>query len=348
MRILFLYTELADYTISCLKQLKIDNPEVEIAVIHYPVNPEAPFLFDFKEIGNFRDINDFKSFAEIKRFAENFHPSKIVVSGWSNKWYFRLCLFGRRQSTCILTMDNHWTASLRQKVLLLFSRFIFPAIFKKIWIPGKPQVQYALNLGFKKEQIIEGFYSCDTGFYIKLGAEANEIKSQHFPKRLICVARYIPAKNYNLLWKAFIEWKEHTNNEWELWCAGTGADFEDRVKHPSIQHLGFIQKNEWKEIIQQTGVFVLPSLSEPWGVVVHEFAASGYPLILSNKIGAASSFLTDKNGWLFDPGSKNELIEAFTKLDKASAAALLEMGRKSSEAAKKITPALWSASLVEI
>ena len=32
--------------------------------------------------------------------------------------------------------------------------------------------------------------------------------------------------------------------------------------------------------------FVLPSTFEPWGVAVHEFAAAGYPLILSDAVGA--------------------------------------------------------------
>jgi glycosyltransferase involved in cell wall biosynthesis len=243
-------------------------------------------------------------------------------------------------------MDNHWNASFKQKILSYFTPFILPVMFKKIWVPGKPQVEYALKLGFKKENIIEGFYSCDTDFYIKLGEEVNAVKSLHFPKRLVCVARYISAKNYNLLWSAFIEWKEQSNNEWELWCAGTGADFDNRITHPAIRHLGFIQKNEWKAIIRQTGVFILPSLSEPWGVVVHEFAASGYPLILSNNIGAASSFLTEKNGWQFNPHSKNELIKIFTQLDKTNTSTLLKMGEESTTLAKKITPMRWCSSVL--
>lgn len=344
MNILFLYTELADYTIACLKALKKKN--ITVAVVHYPVNSEAPFMFNFKEIGDFRCIYDFKSFSEFRKFVEVSNPQKIIISGWANKWYVKLCLLKCNRIECILTMDNHWEASLKQRLLSLFTPLFLSSVFKKIWIPGNPQLQYARKLGFKKSNVIEGFYSCDTDFYSSLGKETYINKSLRFPKKLLCVARYIPVKNYTLLWEVFINWKAQTNNDWELWCAGAGADFEARVKHPSIHHLGFVQKNEWKEIIQHTGVFILPSLMEPWGVVVHEFAAAGYPLILSDKVGAASAFLTDQNGWSFDPQSKNELMKTLRKLDSTDDNELIKMGMKSMQLAKKITPEQWSFSLL--
>ena len=56
-------------------------------------------------------------------------------------------------------------------------------------------------------------------------------------------------------------------------------------------------------IIFNEGVFILPSLKEPWGVVLNEFAASGVPLLGSNVIGASSAFLINGyNGYTFDAG----------------------------------------------
>lgn len=347
MTILFLYTELADYTIACLKKLKEHHPEIQIVVVHYPVNPEAPFNFNFQEIGDFRCIADFKSFSELKLLVNSLSPQKIVVSGWANKWYLRLCLLMRTCSNNILAMDNHWKASVKQRIFALLASFVLPSIFKKIWIPGRPQLMYAQKLGFRQNDIIQGFYSCDTDFYMKLGVNAYVPKSEKFPRRLLCVARYIPVKNYSLLWNAFIEWKDQTNNDWELWCAGIGSDFDKRIKHPSIHHLGFVQKEGWEEIIQQTGVFILPSSSEPWGVVVHEFAASGYPMILSNKIGAATAFLNFQNGWKFEPDDKKGLMDIFNELEKLDDATLIKMGMESIKLAKKITPGLWSDSLLQ-
>lgn len=347
MRILFLYTELADYTLACLRALKESELAPEILVVHYPVNPEAPFDFDFHGTGTFINIKDFKTFKDIRKCVETFYPDKIVVSGWSNKWYLRICLTQRRRSVCILTMDNHWKASLKQLTFTFVFRFTLAYLFKKIWVPGNPQKMYASKLGFKVKDIISGFYSCDVTFYSKMGERVRSAKERDFPKRLICVARYIPAKNYELLWEAFIQWKGETNNQWELWCAGIGEDFDRRQQHSAIHHLGFVQKKDWEKVIAQTGIFILPSRFEPWAVAVHEFAAAGFPLILSSKVGAASSFLEKENGWTFDPDDKAKLIAIFKTIESLSPETLNEMGNYSKNIAQRITPQHWAESLLE-
>jgi len=346
MRILFLYNELADYTIACLKALKNADKDVSIKVIHFPVNPEAPFRFDFGNIGEFICVNDFESYASLKESALLFKPDKIICGGWVNKWYVRLCFELRNRSLCILALDNHWQNTFKQKAIGLLSGFTLKKIFKKVFVPGAPQIHYAEKLSFRTGDIIPGFYCCDTDRFNGWYENSWPVKENGFPKRLLCVARYIPAKGYTHLWNAFIEWKKRSNTDWELWCAGTGEEFPLRVEHPAIRHLGFLQKDEWTTVIQNTGVFILPSLSEPWGVVVQEFAAAGYPLLLSNNVGAGSLFLHKDNGFTFDPLVQEDMIDCFDKLARCSDAALLAMGKKSHENAQLITPYKWSQAVL--
>jgi glycosyltransferase involved in cell wall biosynthesis len=58
----------------------------------------------------------------------------------------------------------------------------------------------------------------------------------------------------------------------------------------------------WERIVERyalADVFALLSRHEPWGVVVNEAAASGLPLVLSNRVGAAYDLLEDgRNGRL--------------------------------------------------
>lgn len=348
MHILFLYTELADYTIACLKELKQSAQDNTIMVIHFPVNPEAPFRFDFGIIGSFHCISDFKDYSSLKQLILQFDPEKIVCSGWINKWYLRICKHYSNKSLCILTIDNHWENSLKQQLLKLMSVFTLRTIFKKVWVPGDPQTEYALKIGFKEKDITTGFYCCDIDRFNALYQKFRDIKKHQFPHRFLCVARYIHAKGYENLWKAFIEWKKHSPNDWQLWCAGTGEQFEQRVEHPDIKHLGFVQKDEWDDIIRQTGVFILPSEFEPWGVVVHEFAAAGYPLLLSNKVGAGSQFLTSENGWQFVHGNTGELIRQFQAINDLGTDRILEMGNISHQLAQRITPAKWASTLLHL
>ena len=346
MKILFLYTELAEYTLACIEALKYSSASPEILVIHYPVNPEAPFKFDSSLTGEFISIKQFFNYSMLKKEVDNFSPDKIIVSGWANKNYLRICRHYRNKVRCVLTMDNHWKGSIKQHILKNFFGITLRKIFTKIWIPGKPQRKYAEKLGFKKDEIMEGFYCCDTERYVKMGRAASGKKNNSFPKRFLCVARYIPQKNYELLWEAFAAWKENADNDWELWCAGTGENFDARMIHPAIKHLGFVHKEDLPDIIAQTGVFILPSLFEPWAVAVQEFAAAGYPLILSTEVGAASVFLDAENGWIFSPKDKTALIRIFDAVSKLEAEEIRKMSESSIDKAGVFTPERWALQLL--
>ena len=101
--------------------------------------------------------------------------------------------------------------------------------------------------------------------------------------------------------------------------------------------------------IKNTGVFILPSHFEPWGVVTHEFAAAGFPLILSDKIGAGTKFLDNGyNGFLFSSNNVQELKQAMLNVINLSSDELLKMGIRSMEKAEEITPTKWANTLMEI
>ncbi|MCC7050352.1 MAG: glycosyltransferase, partial [Bacteroidia bacterium] len=102
-------------------------------------------------------------------------------------------------------------------------------------------------------------------------------------------------------------------------------------------------------IMQQADVFILPSLIEPWGVVVHEFAAAGFPIICSDKVGAASAFLiSEKNGFLFKADDINELKNVIKKMILMSDDEFSNMRTVSHQLAQNITPKKWADELFSI
>ena len=48
-KFIFLYSELAGYMLSCMKLLN-ESKAVEIYVVRWPINKEAPFKFNFPEL----------------------------------------------------------------------------------------------------------------------------------------------------------------------------------------------------------------------------------------------------------------------------------------------------------
>ena len=343
---LFLYTEIAEYFLSGIEAL--NKKETEIHIVKWATNKEAPF--DFRNLNgvHFYERNLYSN-AELAVLVKNINPSIIIVSGWIDKGYLKSLTAFKNKIPVVLSLDNHWTASLKQKLAALISPFFLKNKFSHAWVPGKTQKQYALKLGFKENKIHQGFYSADTSLFSGYHQKSRAQKQKNYPKKLLYVGRYIKEKAIPLLWESFIELQTEIPNNWELICVGTGELFEKRIHHPKIKHLGFIQPAEMDKIIAETGVFVLPSNFEPWGVVVHEYAAAGFPIICSDKIGAATTFLENgKNGFSFQSDNKEDLKKALKKTMSLSTEKLIEMGELSHKKSQQLSPEKWANTVLKI
>lgn len=339
MKFLFLYTEIAEYFLACCNQLAQHG---EVHIVRWPVNKEAPFQFQFSNKLNLYTKSDY-NFDELKQLVATINPDVIICSGWIDKDYLKITKQYFKKIPTVMTCDTHWRGDLKQRVAMLASRFTLLRIFSHAWVPGQIQKKYVLNLGFKNENIETGFYSCDLEHFESIYQAQQIQKQQSFPKRFLYVGRYYEFKGIKELWQAFIELQTEQPNEWELWCLGIG-DIEP-VQHHKIKHFGFVQPKDLATYTSQTGVFILPSRFEPWGVVVHEFAASGFPLLLSDKIGAREQFLSDgKNGFTFQSENVLEIKRSMKKMINTSTEDLLKMSQTSNALAHSISPQKWVKS----
>lgn len=343
-KILFLYTELAGYFLSCIEELLKEN--VEAHIIRWPVNNEAPFNFNFSEKIKLYERADYSS-EQLISLSKQISPDIIYCSGWIDKGYLNVCRKFKNKIPVIVGFDNQWKGSLKQYIASLIGRFTILKSFNYCWVPGELQYKYAHKLGFKNEKILTGFYSCDYDFFHKQFLLNKENKKNNFPKKFIYVGRYYEFKGVKDLWNAFTDLQKEFPNNWELWCLGVG-DIEP-VNHSKIKHFGFVQPSEMPHFIKNTGVFILPSHFEPWGVVLHEFASAGFSLICSDEVGARTAFLKNGyNGYIYKAGNKNELKDLMKKIIQTSDKKLLEMGERSRELASSITPKKWVSTLLSV
>ncbi|MFD2543285.1 glycosyltransferase family 4 protein [Lacinutrix gracilariae] len=332
-RVVILFSRLSDYMLNMF-ELWCSQENVSLTVLKKsPDKKEAPFEFNLshKNIDFFDE--DKLDRQEILDLVNLINPDIIICSGWSNSKYNAVISKHYANTKCILTMDNQWHGTLKQYLGTLYSRLFIVSRFDKIWVPGKPQKKFALKLGFKEKDIMEGWYV------------ANESKFKSTRKKIrhefIYAGRYVDYKGVNEMWEAFIKLQENEPNDWVLTCIGTGPLFEKRKKHPQIKHLGFLQPIDLQRYTEKGGVFVLPSHFEPWGVVVHEFALSGYPLIISESVGAASQFVSRNNGIIFKTKNEEDLYGAMKKIVNKTDEQLLEMGAFSQTLAGTISSNNW-------
>lgn len=76
-----------------------------------------------------------------------------------------------------------------------------------------------------------------------------------------------------------------------------------------------MQQPELSHYYAIADIFVLPSLSEPWGVVVNEAMASGLPIIATEMVGAVGDIVENGiNGYVVPAGNPEALYEAMKRL----------------------------------
>jgi glycosyltransferase involved in cell wall biosynthesis len=343
-KILFLYSELAEYTIACFHELL--NYNTEIHVVRWPVNPEAPFQFEISPDIHLYERNELTGKGLIN-IVKQIQPDIIVSSGWMDKDYVKTCKYFFGKIPTVLTLDNHWTGNIKQKIATFIAPFTILKTFSHAWVPGNIQKKYAIKLGFPENRIRTGFYSANTPLYNNFYQNTFPAKQKKFPKVILYVGRYVAHKGIFEMWEAFCQIQQENANEWELWCAGTGDEFPNKTEHPKIKHFGFVQPKQMGELIAHSGIYILPSRFEPWGVSVHEFAVAGFPLLLSKQVGAAERFLkAGENGFEFESGNVESIKKAMQKTFALKEEELLKMGEKSHKTGMSHTPEIWAETLL--
>src|SRR5690606_27599003 len=143
-------------------------------------------------------------------------------------------------------------------------------------------------------------------------------ESKNSSPYFLYVGRYVPEKGLDTLADAYRVYRQQVSNPWKLVCAGAGP-LKETLLAAGAEDRGFVQPGDLPALMHEASAFVLPSRFEPWGVVAHEAASSGLPLILSNACGAGVHLLRDlHNGFVFPAGDANSLAKAMVQLHELS------------------------------
>ena len=142
---------------------------------------------------------------------------------------------------------------------------------------------------------------------------------------LLYVGRVDPEKNLGFVLRAFADFLyRHKLDELSktlFLIVGDGVDKErlageaiDMGISLSVRFLGKITGPDLADIYRLGDVFVTASEIETQGIVLIEAAASGLPLIAVNGGAVAEICKNNLNGFLLEPGDKEGMVEAMTRL----------------------------------
>ena len=135
-------------------------------------------------------------------------------------------------------------------------------------------------------------------------------------KVFLFVGRLTEVKNVSLLIKSFAALKKQ-REDIALALVGDGDLREELtalvkvLDCPDIHFFGYVGFPQNVEFYKLADVFVLPSLHEPWGLVVNEAMIMGLPVIVSSKVGCRKDLVAQgENGLIFEDGDESGLTKA--------------------------------------
>lgn len=254
----------------------------------------------------------------------NIKPDVVVTAGFSIQSLVvtRFCIL-RKIPYLIYLGETIFTAK-------IISFYFLKLLIRKFMIKhasgflayGSKAKEYIKSFGINDEKINIVINTIDTdGFRNSLNNISCENKLSDSKINLLYVGDLIKRKGVDLLLKACSNVGNDLKEKFTLTIVGSGKEKNNLInlaKSLNQDNIIFMGKSDFKSIPEyyhDCDVFILPSLNEPFGLVLVEAAIAGKPLLASLYAGAAYDMVEEgKNGFILDPYDIKNFAENISTL----------------------------------
>ena len=249
------------------------------------------------------------------------NPNVVVISGWdatASLLALQWCV-GHKIPAMILSESQFH--DFKRNPIKEFIKKQLLTLFQTAFVGGRNQVSYLSRLGFDKRNIYSGCDLVDNQHFYQKSQLSDHSKAEHLsklalPKKFFLTScRLVPKKNLKFLLAAFKEFLEN-DLSWSLVITGDGPlreELQEIALDPSyrgsVYFPGYVEYDQMPIYYALSSCFILPSITEQWGLVVNEALACGKPVLVSQNCGSAPNLVENKNvGYTFDPMNLNDLV----------------------------------------
>lgn len=338
---------MSGYLDACL-QVLASRPGVRLQLFHLPVHEAAPYDHSrFGSPGERHELQPPVSSRPILDALRTFRPQLVLVSSWNIAAFRQVARRLRGRVPRVMCMDNQWLATPKQLAGVALSPVMIRPLFDGVFVPGEPQARFARRLGFTESRTWRGLYSCD---HDRFAAARRSAQPPGERRAFVFAGRLMEEKGVDVLVRAYQRYRRDAGEDpWELHVYGTGPLGRLVDGSTGVSLHGFVQPERLPAVLAGAGGFVLPSRFEPWGVVIHEAAAAGVPLVASTACGAAVHLLQDlHNGFLVDPDDVPGLAGAMGRLARLPVEQRQRYGERSALLAQQFTPDRWADAVQDM
>jgi glycosyltransferase involved in cell wall biosynthesis len=312
-------------------------------------------LFPDREISS---LTDKEMVQTLDRVLSFYKPNTVLTVSYSNTAMRYGSYWARRNGAVSICVNESWRGDKNRWLIKewgkgLWCRWAYDGMF----VGGIRSKEYYRSLGFPEKYFWLGQNVVDNNFYSsrsnEVSIDRNIYRSKYnLPHRyFLCPTRLAPEKNLERLLKAFAKYKAE-NGKWDLVITGSGPQ-DQKLKtltkalglEGNVTFKGWIKTEEMPVYYGLASCVILPSVSEPWGLVVNEAMACSLPVLVSDKCGCQPDLcFRGVNGFPFNPYREEEITNAMVKIS-TNPEFLPRMGKCSLDIIQRFSPANYAASL---
>ena len=239
-------------------------------------------------------------------------------------------------------------------------RWIVRRYYDAAFLGGSRHREYLVGLGMPEEWIWEPYDVVDNDYFSGMAAAVRTDPKRWrewlgLPDRyFLYVGRCSPEKNLVRLLQAYRGYRMKQPEGWQLVLVGDGpqrVELEDFARASSIGDVlwcGFKQIDELPAYYALSGCLILPSTSEPWGLVVNEAMACRLPVLVSSQCGCVPELVHEgENGFTFDPCDPIAMAELLGRVALLDEPQRRAMGAVSWKIISQYTPEVWAENLAK-
>ena len=259
----------------------------------------------------------------------------LWVHGYMRLYHLVSMIRARLQGRIVLNRDEAWAMSAARGPVKNAVKRLFYGLLRRFchgWLViGTANRDYYLTNGMSEETVFSVPYAVDNTAFARRAADAKstrealraELGLEEGRPVVLYASKFMERKRPEDLVAAFARAAaEPASRRPYLVMVGDGeqkAALQEQAKllnmEQSIRFTGFRNQSELPRFYDLCDVFVLPSLLEPWGLVVNEVMNAGRTVIVSDQVGAAADLVQDgENGLVFPAGDVGRLADALGQI----------------------------------
>jgi glycosyltransferase involved in cell wall biosynthesis len=264
----------------------------------------------------------------LRSCLKKFSPEAIICGGYNYYASWEALSWARRhEADFILWSESNaqdsrkgqpWVESLKKRFIAGCDMFL---------VPGQVSQEYLQTLGAAPDDIVVAPNAVDNDWFqtqadsVRSNASVFREKLKLPDSYLLFVGRLVREKGTFDLLEAYGKLEESVRSKVGLVFAGDGRSKTElqreaqRISPGTIVFAGFTHREDLAALYALAEALILPTHTDPWGLVVNEAMACRLPIVVTHVAGCAADLVKDGwNGFVVPARDTGKLKDAIDSL----------------------------------